>query len=342
MSPFPANVDFCCLALTGPRLEVQGTHQVIPGLSVSHSAAHIELDFWAEWLGTIQADLFRHSSLVITAEQHGLDAGASYETRKKIERRVRLFHWALVLLGGGYNSNALTVGGNTSHGHLHLGPVSFGITPCKRPDYRRSRRVTALNLRRAATILLSLEHVYDQTPDPDYRCIRKGFNSWIQGVETEDPVQGLHSFVRAAEAIIRPTTTTWTGRRITKTFYTRGQTFTGHSRRNERLLEQFYDLRSCIEHIKNIEPALHKPRNISRDEAFAFRALQAEIFASTIYSRIFLNEPLREQLRTETLLEGFWRRHDANRRVLWGRSIDLSATARREFLSTRVEPADLL
>ena len=139
--------------------------------------------------------------------------------------------------------------------------------------YRRAKRITAQDLKRAATMLVSLERVYDHAPGREYRRIRKGFNSWIQGVESQDPAQGLHSFVRAAEAIIRPTTTTWTQRAITKTFVTRGQTFTGHSTQIERLLRQFYDLGYCIENVKNIEPALHKPRNVPRDEAFAFRAL---------------------------------------------------------------------
>lgn len=341
--PFPANIDFCCLALNGPRLEVQGRTTVLPDLYVNDSTTDIDLDFWAEWLGSLQTRTFRQSSLVITAEHYDrYEAGANYEARVRIERRVRLFHFALVLSGCGYNSSALMVGGNTANGHLHLGPIQVGLTPCKHPHYRRPKRITTRELRRAAAILVSLEHAYGHVPGPDYRRIRKGFNSWIQGVETEDPAQGLHSFVRAAEAIIRPTTTTWTGRRITKTFCARGQTFTGRSTQNRRLLEQFYDLRSCIEHIKNIEPALHKPRNVSRDEAFAFRALQAEIFASAIYSRIFSNDDLREQLRTETRVEGFWRRRDPSRRELWGRSIDLTATARREFLSSRVDSLDVL
>jgi hypothetical protein len=337
----PKDIDFCCLALDGPSLEVPCTNTLLPGLTISDSPAPIELDdAWKSWLGTIQTDSFKQSSLVIMAQHYSSYAGASEPIRSNIERRTRLLHYALILEGCGYNSGALMVGGNTSNGHLHIGPITQGLAPCKHPEYRKYKYVSKSQLKRAAAMLVSLEHVYDHTPGFDYRRIRKGFNSWIQGVESTDPAQGLHSFVRAAEAIIRPTTTTWTGRAITKTFRTRGQTFTGRSKQNERLLQQFYDLRSCIEHVKNVFPALHKPRGVSRDEAFAFRALQAEIFASTIYSRIFLNDALREQLRTETRVEGFWRRRDANRRLLWGKSINLSAGARREFSST--QPLDLL
>jgi len=330
--PFRDNVDFCCLALNGPRLEPRGTTVLLPDLSVSDSADHVDLDFWAQWLGTIQSDLFRRSSLVITAEYRGIDAGANYQTRERIERRVRLLHWAFVLLGCGYNSSMLMVGGNTAGGHLHLGPISIGQTPCKQPQYRRARRTTAQDLAHAATILVSLEHVYGHAPGTDYRRIRKGFNSWVRGVQSDDPAEGLHSFVRASEAIIRPTATT-RNRAITRTFVERGQTFTGRSKTNERLLRQFYELRSCIEHVKNVEPAIHKPRNIERDEAFVYRALQTEIFASSIYSRIFTNDALREQMRTETRVEAFWRRRQERRSALWGRNINLRAATNREFMS---------
>lgn len=339
--PLPENIDFCCLALDGPRLEVEGTNTLIQGLTVSNSPAPIELDgTWEHWLGTLQTDSFKGSSLVILAQEHSSYAGSSETVRLSIERRVRLFHYALILLGCGYNSGVMMVGGNTSNGHLHIGPISPGLTPCRHPQYRKHKLISKSHLKRAAAMLVSLEHVYDHVPGADYRRIRKGFNSWVQAVENTDPAQGLHSFVRAAEAIIRPTTTTWTDRKVTKTFVNRGQTFTGKSKKNERLLRQLYNLRSCIEHVKNILPVVHKPRGVSRDEAFAFRALQAEIFASAIYSRIFTNDALREQLRTERRVEGFWRRSDANRGSLWGKSIDLSATGRREFSSMR--PLDIL
>jgi hypothetical protein len=332
---FPPNTDFCCLALAGPNLAAERDEAVLPGLTVSSSTTHVQLDdIWERWLGTLQTESFKKSSLVIIAEQNSFHATASEPAPGRLERRVRLFHYALILGGCGYNSSTLMVAGNTSGGSLHIGPISVGLTPCYHPQYRKYKPITIDELRRAATALASLEHIYDYTPNPDYRRIRKGFNSWIQGVESADQTLGLHSFVRAAEAIIRPTTTTWTRRKITATFVTRGQTLTGRFKQNERLLRQLYDLRSCIEHVKNVSPIVQKPRGESRGEAFAFRALQAEIFASAIYSRIFANDALREQLRTERRVEGFWRRADASRSALWGEIIDVSATARREFTPT--------
>lgn len=339
--PFRDDIDFCCLVLEGPVLGIQGTQVLAPDLSVSDSTDHIDLDFWEEWLGTIQTQTLRRSSFVITAERHSpVDAGANYRAREAIERRVRLAHWALVLGGNGFNSASFMVGGNTAGGRLHLGPISFGLTPCHPRQYRRHRRISLEDLQRAAMMLPSMERVYDHVPDPDYRRIRKGFNSWIQGVQNDDPIQALHSFVRAAEAIIRPTTTTRTERKITSTFLRRGQTFIGHSRRNERLLRQLYNLRSCIEHVKNVLPVVQKLRRRSSEESFAFRALQAELLASTIYSRIFTNDDLRERLRTEPGVEGFWRRNDSNRQKLWGDEFNLTLSAHQWF--SPQSPNDLL
>lgn len=113
--PFRDNIDFCCLVLDGPVLSVQGTQNIAPELSVSSSSDHIDLDFWEEWLGTIQTQILRRSSFVITAERYSLhDAGANYRARERIERRVRLFHFALMLEGCGFNSTSFMIGGNTA------------------------------------------------------------------------------------------------------------------------------------------------------------------------------------------------------------------------------------
>src|SRR6267142_1424047 len=125
--PLPDNIEFCCLALDGPSIDVEGVEVLLPGLTVSNSTAPIELDaVWEHWLGTIQAESFKESSLVIRAEQRSSDSGASEPVGLKLEQRVRLFHYALILEGCGYNSSALMVGGNISKGSLHIGPVSAG------------------------------------------------------------------------------------------------------------------------------------------------------------------------------------------------------------------------
>jgi len=73
-----------------------------------------------------------------------------------------------------------------------------------------------------------------------------------------------------------------------------------------------------------------------------FRALQAEILASSIYTRILMNDTLREQLRTETRVEGFWRSNETRRRALYGEPIDLHAATHAQFFSAHVDPLDIV
>jgi len=41
---FPRDVDFCCLALQGPRLQVKQEHTVLAGLTVSNTQNEFELE----------------------------------------------------------------------------------------------------------------------------------------------------------------------------------------------------------------------------------------------------------------------------------------------------------
>lgn len=344
---FTRDISFCCLALKGPRLKVKREHTILPGLTVSSTQTEFELEpHWVQWLGSIQADSFRDSSLYITAVSQSHHDTGSQPVHQFLDNRVRLLHHTLVLLGCGYDEAVLMVGGNTSGGSLHVGPVRSGLTPCTRPYYRKARRIETADLESAAVILNSLEHIYSHAPNPLYKRLRKGFNVWIRGAEESQELnERLHAFVRASEAVIKPTmvvrkrrvpgknTLRKTIRPITATFKSRGQTFIGHSRASERLLDQLYDIRSSVEHIKDVVPTVRKVRGISVQEAFGFRALQCEILASTIYSRILSNAGLRDCFSTEQKVEGFWKRAQGKRQALWGDPIDLNAETRNQFFS---------
>jgi hypothetical protein len=130
---FPKDISFCCLALKGPRLHVDQEHTVLPGLTVSSTQEAFKLEpHWVQWLGSIQADSFRNASLYITATsqpRHYMETEPAHES---LDNRVRMLHQALVLLGCGYNSEVLSVGGHTSGGGLHVGPIRSGLSPCYR------------------------------------------------------------------------------------------------------------------------------------------------------------------------------------------------------------------
>lgn len=323
---------------------------MLAGLTVSSAQTAFELEpHWVGWLGSIQAESFRKSSLYITATAQSHQDSLSRPVHESLDRRVRLLHHALVLRGCGYNQSVLMVGGNTDGGRLDIGPVRPGLTPCFPPYYRKSKRIEPADLESAAIILANLERIYDHAPDPLYRRLRKGFNVWIRGAEEgQEWSERFHSFVRAAEAIIKPTIIVrrrrvkgknklkTVRRPISATFKARGQTFIGHSRSSERLLSHLYETRSSIEHTKDINPTIRQARGIAKEEAFAFRALQCEILASSIYSRVLSNPQLLECFSTERKVEGFWSRRRGSREAIWGEPIALNAAARDQFFSHHI------
>jgi hypothetical protein len=328
---------------------VKQEHEVLSGITVSNTQNALELQpHWIEWLGTIQADAFRNSSLYITAVRQSRQESGDIPAHEALDKRVRLLHFALTLLGCGNNTHVLMVGGDSYGDSLHIGPVRSGLTPCFPPYYRKPRKIEIADIEQAAIILTNLELIYSHAPGRLFRRLRKGFNVWIRGAEEGlEWNERLHSFVRAAEAIFKPTTArqqskqnrkrskpqkrTW--RQITQTFVARGQAVLGHSKKSEKLLRQLYEIRSSVEHVKDVTPTVRKPRGISPQEAFGFRALQCEILASTIYKRILSSPDLMDAFSTDTKVEGFWRRAEPKRQRAWGGPIDLEAEARQQFRS---------
>ena len=83
-------------------------------------------------------------------------------------------------------------------------------------------------------------------------------------------------------------------------------------------------------------PAIRQIRGVHESEVFGFRALQAEILASSIYERILTSDALLSTFSTETKVEGFWARRANQRQVAWGPSIDIAAEAHKAFFSQRI------
>jgi len=69
------------------------------------------------------------------------------------------------------------------------------------------------------------------------------------------------------DAISRNMTSVCRGRSET-TFQSRGQTFIGKSKKSERLLNQFCEIRSSVEQIKDIMPRVRQAEGISNTEVF--------------------------------------------------------------------------
>jgi hypothetical protein len=330
--PFRDNAAFSCLALDDAYLHPGGTITVDGELQVSDSPP-VDLDgTWVKWLGTIQADKFRESGLVITAQR----TIPRFEVviPGQLEQRVHLLHFCLLLQGCAFGGGGLMVSGNTENGHLDVGPLG-PVEALPRPEYRRFSRTTAERIAEATALLPGAELIYSggNAIFRPYRRVRLGFNSWIFGLRNFHTDHRLHWFVRSLEAILK-----LPRRRITATFVARGQELVGFSRRNEKMLRQLYNLRSCVEHVKEYRRELRKPRGVHEDQAFAFWSLCAELLASEMYKKILLRPDLRDCFQNEKKADGFWRRTANRRAELLGPPIDAWALARQQLRHSPTEP----
>lgn len=120
-SHFPPRTTFGCRALGGPSLGQAEPVKLSPFLAV-HPHPPVDLDdTWTKWLGTIQADSFGRSKLVIVAQFTNPLVFAS-DALPRVQTLLQVLHNGLLLQGFGYCSGGLEVCGNTDYG-LHIGPL---------------------------------------------------------------------------------------------------------------------------------------------------------------------------------------------------------------------------
>ena len=85
-------------------------------------------------------------------------------------------------------------------------------------------------------------------------------------------------------------------------------------------------MRSDSEHVHEWSRSLGKYDAAQRDDIAWHRTRQIEKLACFAYSRIMVDQNIRNHFQNETLLEDFWKKlDDGARRTLWGAQLDLSS-----------------
>lgn len=277
---------------------------------------------WQHWLGSIQSKEFSESRFVIVAQIEDTRLGEN--NHERIERLIHAFHCGLLLQGFAYCSGGLEVGGNTDVG-LHLGPIG-PVFPHVAIAHRHLHSPAEDQLREAYKIAKSIIKVFGYPRR--FMRLRRSFRAWTRGIrEGEITGDRLHNFVRTVEGLTQPPR-----RGLTSSFVIRSQLFIGHSLRNAALLRQLYNLRSCMEHVQLWRSDLKIVRGLDVKESFLFRALQAELVASSALLRIFGSAELLPHFGTEATIRRFWSLPDRDREKLWGKPLSLNREANRLYI----------
>lgn len=193
---------------------------------------------------------------------------------------------------------------------------------------RRVRTPTIVDFANAGIVAETISSLYSY--QQRFMRLRRGFHAWYSGIRESVPGFRLHLFIRAIEALTQAPRN-----QLGPSFRTRSQLFIGSSSRNEALLRQLYNMRSCIEHTKWWRSEINCVHGLNVDDSLSFRALQAEIIASATYLKILSSPELLRRFATERPIRSFWALGSGDREQLWGEPFnirDVSREALRPFL----------
>lgn len=198
-------------------------------------------------------------------------------------------------------------------------PVTPG-TP--NPPINQHRLAKAVELADAASALTS------KRKHKRFWKILQGFYKGLISNEAEDR---LHQFVRCIEGFIYPKT----GKTGTH-FKSRTELFIGT--RHHPLMEQLYELRSAVEHLR--DPLLDIPGASPGDKLVALfrKSYEAESLARYCIERFVSRHNLWPYFEDDTALQQFWSPSFSDREKLWGARLDIDQVS-KAFIERRARIA---
>jgi hypothetical protein len=277
--------------------------------------------FWQGQLGEIKSKKISENSLLLLVVVGSDCSDGSID--KELIRSVRSIFYSLFLQGIYFTDGGTVLcGGKTS------GRVSIRSVQDLDHYFRPRETVTELLDNRVVdctrTVAMGLESIY--LAKDHYRRLKRGFHSYLDGLKANYEESRMRHFVRTLEAIIQPDIG-----KTRKHFIYRGRLFVGRSSEMSELLGDIYDLRSCAEHMNDIQELYPDLSQTDIDKRAALRSFQSEVLANYAYRRICENAELRATFATDSGIREFWAKPEQEWMSLWGPAIDLEAKVKERF-----------
>jgi len=277
----------------------------------------LQLDeFWRNDLGQHQFNHLAKSNFAILTEGAAVGDSAEFLT---LESRLWGTLYSILLLGIPRFVGGLVVVGTTHPNgivtHRVQSPYPIHLCPHARPAF-----VSGNMLLKAKGISRGLREIHRR--GDQYLRVRRGFNAWLAGTRAAHGDERLHQFVRAVEAIVKPTQGD-----IGAQFTSRALLFSS----NGEVLSELYKLRSLAEHMLEYSSEVTGHPNWDVERRGWYRSFQAEVLAGRIYARLLADDGMRAHFATDDTMDAFWSQDLSNRRAIWGKSINLNHLADARF-----------
>jgi hypothetical protein len=326
MSLIPPQFKFSCVALRSASVGDLGAAPIslANGLwSVSKIPFELE-EPWKEWIGSLQAKELLGANFWLFAMAPSADPGVLDSENSALRSRAERMFFGLVLQGLGYERGYILSG---AHHEGAINVRQFTTLRDFHPNPEREPTLIIVDLLRRGTIVAkAIEEIFSpvarpggSTPEPKlFHRLRRGFLALLRGYEEQWWDTRLHQFVRAIEALLLlPVGSS------TKKFAHRSQTFIGASDSSCQLLTEMYQLRSCAEHMNEMDSVL---QGIAEPHRTAWkRCLQSELLASEVYLRLFSTPGLLQHFKDDEAIVALWNQQDHVVHTVWGNPLDLPA-----------------
>lgn len=315
--------SYACLAFSGRGIISDGSPLWITDQLVALRGMPVVLDeFWATELGNIAATELNEASSVMIA----ISGGNDYEALKSY---LHSFHFGLLLQGTGFNFiKGMMLAGPVKDGKLHVSSVGEMLHFLE-PAKVITAGITSNACLRAVRLAEGIDSIYASTPTEDYLRLRKGFGSFIDGLQRNQFFNRLHQFVRAIEAVMKPRRNS-----LKNDFIARGMAFTGNLAANKEILTDLYELRSAAEHMNPMQDKLLRFDSSERSNVLATRCYQAELLSRFLYRIILDKEELRHFFKSEERIDELWNLSEIDRPAALGSEpMDLELAATENYHS---------
>lgn len=277
--------------------------------------------FWEKEIGAIDTKAINECNLFLFEVAEGND-----DSPNTLISNLHSYYYSLLLQSTGYSRTGFLLGGKVSNGQMNVNSLG------RMHEYYQPRKVDPPNvngegLLKTIPLVLGIERIYAKpnSENAPFLRIRKGFSSFLKGVQETALHERLHQFVRAIEAAIMPLG------RYTRNFKYRSQMFTGLSPGMEVIMGELYEMRSAAEHLNPLKTKLGGYQAHEHQNIIALRTYQAELLAGFIYQKILSSEDILNQYESDESIANLWAQKTRDLIKFWGTTIDIEATAKQHF-----------
>ena len=277
--------------------------------------------FWQTQLGEIKSKKISENTLLLIVVVSSDRSDGSMD--RDLVRSVRSLLYSLFLQGIYFSDGGtLLCGGKTSQS------VSFrsvqDLDPYFRPRETVSELLDDAVVKSIPTLADGLESIY--LAKDDYRRLKRGLHSYLDGMKAHHEESRMRHFVRSIEAFIRPDIG-----KTRKHFVCRGQLFVGCSSDMSDLLGNLYGLRSCAEHMNDINAFYPGLSEREIDKRTAMGSFQSEVIANDMYRRVCEKPSLLKSFISDSSIQAFWTLTADEQKQLWGDPVDVSEAVTERF-----------